>query len=322
MNKEALKKILKVNTNGFLVAKETNTLEFKENFNQNDLSRYAKTMVAMANAEGGYIIFGVSDNPRVPKGMSNNNLDRCDSKNIVTYLNNHFSKTINFDHQVCELNKKKFGYISIKKCDIKPILCIKNDGKILKKSEIYFRYNGESTNIQSSDIEKIIAERITVAVNNVTNNWKNLFTNIITKVNPNNIELISSQIENTDFTCENGCSEADKPKINIDIDSISDKKRYKSNEKDKYVNLFSGKKFTLTELGKELGLLSETGHWMYIYAVVKKYKLQDNETYCLSHNNKQKVYNQHAYQFLKDKNITLNQAKKIAEKQKKSKKKH
>ena len=49
---------------GTLKSRESNTVEFKESFNKSNTPKYAKTMAAYANNRGGYIIFGVKDNPR------------------------------------------------------------------------------------------------------------------------------------------------------------------------------------------------------------------------------------------------------------------
>lgn len=75
---EYLKKFLSsFSSTGTLKCRESNTVEFKENFNIGSASavKYAKTMAAYSNNRGGYIILGVSDNPRMLKGLSNNAFD-------------------------------------------------------------------------------------------------------------------------------------------------------------------------------------------------------------------------------------------------------
>lgn len=58
-----------------IISRESCTLEFKENFNKSSLSKYAKTMAAFANRDGGYLIFGVKNNPRTVVGMRDNTFD-------------------------------------------------------------------------------------------------------------------------------------------------------------------------------------------------------------------------------------------------------
>ena len=60
---------------GMLKSRESNTVEFKEAFNKGNTAKYAKTMAAFSNNRGGYIIFGVKDNPRTVVGLSNSNFD-------------------------------------------------------------------------------------------------------------------------------------------------------------------------------------------------------------------------------------------------------
>ena len=61
---ETVRKILSGRTvAGTLKSRESNTVEFKESFNKNSTAKYAKTMASYSNNRGGYIIFGVKDNP-------------------------------------------------------------------------------------------------------------------------------------------------------------------------------------------------------------------------------------------------------------------
>ena len=51
-------------------SRENSTLEFKESFGWMSLSKYMKTSAAYANTKGGYIVFGISNNPRRLCGLS------------------------------------------------------------------------------------------------------------------------------------------------------------------------------------------------------------------------------------------------------------
>mgnify|MGYP002627971886 CR=1 FL=1 len=53
------------------------------------MAKYAKTMAAFANRDGGYIIYGVKNNPRIVVGMRDNIFDEYDdakSEAIATYF--------------------------------------------------------------------------------------------------------------------------------------------------------------------------------------------------------------------------------------------
>ena len=52
-----------------LNSRESSWLEFKEKFSFGSLSKYAKTMAAFANTQGGYIVFGVKNQPHRMVGI-------------------------------------------------------------------------------------------------------------------------------------------------------------------------------------------------------------------------------------------------------------
>jgi hypothetical protein len=49
--------------------REGGSLEFKESFNWSGKEAYSKTLAALANNAGGYIVFGVKNKPRVGVGL-------------------------------------------------------------------------------------------------------------------------------------------------------------------------------------------------------------------------------------------------------------
>ena len=60
-SKQRMDEIFKVDNdnNQLIISRESTTLEFKESFGWASMHKYAKTMAAFANTQGGYIIFGV-----------------------------------------------------------------------------------------------------------------------------------------------------------------------------------------------------------------------------------------------------------------------
>lgn len=56
-------------------SRESARVEFKESFNKGNTAKYANTMAAFANNNGGYIIFGVKDAPRFVIGLKSNNFE-------------------------------------------------------------------------------------------------------------------------------------------------------------------------------------------------------------------------------------------------------
>lgn len=53
---------------GRLVSRENSRLEYKETFNWGSRAKYAKTMAAFANNDGGFIVFGVKNSPMISLG--------------------------------------------------------------------------------------------------------------------------------------------------------------------------------------------------------------------------------------------------------------
>ena len=80
---------------GYLKKRESYNLEYKQNFQLGDnLLKYIKTLVGMANNKGGQIIFGVQDSPHVPLGMTNQRLNDLDPKDIDVKIREYFSPEI------------------------------------------------------------------------------------------------------------------------------------------------------------------------------------------------------------------------------------
>ena len=103
-----------------LLSRESSTLEFKESFNWNSKDRYAKSMASFANNRGGYIIFGVTDNPKVLVGLKNNNFESFDEARITEYLNNTFSPELNFEKSNVKIKGANIGIIYVYPSTKKP----------------------------------------------------------------------------------------------------------------------------------------------------------------------------------------------------------
>ena len=82
---------------GTLKSRESNTVEFKESFNKSNTPKYAKTMAAYANNRGGYIIFGVKDNPRKIVGLKNENFENMSQEQFSEAINSLFAPAMDWD---------------------------------------------------------------------------------------------------------------------------------------------------------------------------------------------------------------------------------
>lgn len=126
--------------------------EYKEIFNKKSLAKYAKTIAAMANTEGGYLIFGIADKPHKLIGVEVDSIS--DMADITNDLNNWFEPHIHLDTFNLPYNNLSFFVIKIFKSDNRPVICKRNcsvrvekkgnftDEIILIEGSIYYRYSG------------------------------------------------------------------------------------------------------------------------------------------------------------------------------------
>ena len=167
-----------------LISRESSQLEFKESFNWLSKDKYAKSMAAFANNRGGFIIFGVKDQPRELVGLQSNNFEITDEAKITSYLNNVFSPEIIFEKFVVEIQSKNVGVLYTHQSSHKPVVCSKNDNE-LKESDIYYRYNAKSERIKYPEL-KLLLEQIKTEERK---SWMEHFEKI-SKVGPTNAAIL------------------------------------------------------------------------------------------------------------------------------------
>ena len=130
---------------GYIKKRESFNLEYKQNFQLGDnLLKYIKTLVGMANNKGGQIVFGIKDSPHILLGMANNKLSETDPKVIDIKVREYFSPDIRWQSAIQEFEGKKFGVLSVEEAEEKPVVCKKNKDDILREGAIYYRYRGET----------------------------------------------------------------------------------------------------------------------------------------------------------------------------------
>jgi hypothetical protein len=156
MNDEKLKSILEVNDAGHIRRRESSTLEFKANFNFGQIIKYAKTMSSFANNRGGILLFGVTNRPRIAKGMTNDKFNDIDPERIANELNNIFQPEIKWKIRELTIKRRRFGFIIIEESDNKPIVAKTNKGDLIKEGGIYYRYNARNELIKYAEMKGII----------------------------------------------------------------------------------------------------------------------------------------------------------------------
>jgi hypothetical protein len=160
-----------VNASGNLKSRESNTVEFKESFNKGSTPKYAKTMAAFANNRGGYIIFGVKENPRILTGLKNNNFDTFNQEQFSEAINTLFAPTLNWVCGIIDLPDnegeaplpiKRIGWIYTEEAEYKPIMALKVDsGEKISSGDVFYRYRARTEKIKYAEMRHIVEDRIT-----------------------------------------------------------------------------------------------------------------------------------------------------------------
>ena len=161
---------------GHLVRRESQTLEFKENFNLGALADYFRIFAAFANNRGGYIVFGVTDSPRRPIGLSAPALERfnnIDPRRITERLLEMFVPNVHWEQELIEVEGKWFGVFYVDESAEKPVIARKNQGKV-RDGEIYYRYRGQTQKIRHAELAQIISQRIETS----NDKWRDLLRDI------------------------------------------------------------------------------------------------------------------------------------------------
>ena len=173
-----VRKILSaVTPSGNLRSRESNTVEIKESFNKNSTAKYAKTMAAYANNRGGYIIFGVKDNPREIVGLKNNNFENLSQEQFTDAINSLFSpaidwecgtltiptehlKTVGNERVEKETIEIRIGWLYAEQAESKPVIAQKSDsGEKITSGDVFYRYRARSEKIKYAEMRRIIEER-------------------------------------------------------------------------------------------------------------------------------------------------------------------
>jgi len=141
-----------------LISRESSWLEFKEKFNFGSLSKYGKTMAAFANTKGGYVVFGIKNQPHIMIGIDGEDFNKIDPQKLTNGLNEIFSPEISWDIHIYDFKDKTFGLIYTFESRNKPVMAKKNSGEV-KEAEIYYRYRGRSEKIKYPEFIGILDDR-------------------------------------------------------------------------------------------------------------------------------------------------------------------
>jgi Putative DNA-binding domain len=183
-------------------SRETATREFKRIFDRSSIASYLKAMAAMANGDGGTIIFGVNDKPRSVVGIESEFTDEADLSNQIR---NHFEPFIKFELLSEQISQKNVCAIRVFPALQKPVICKKLvtarrrkgnkevDEVVLEDAAIYFRYSAKTNKIAHSELQKILTDRISSELTKISQTFE-----IIKKIGPQNVGIVDVGISISD----------------------------------------------------------------------------------------------------------------------------
>lgn len=143
-------------------ARESTDLEFKRDMAVATFKKSLKTIAAFANKNGGIIVFGVSDNPRMLVGLNGQVLDEGQqSEQIVAAISpiptTHF--------YTVELHGRDIGVLLVEPLSKPPAIAIKDlsgaqgNDNILRKGTVYTRRRGQTAPIAGEEFSQLLLSR-------------------------------------------------------------------------------------------------------------------------------------------------------------------
>jgi hypothetical protein len=141
-----------------LIGGEDQRYECKREFNAKKLTHVVRSIAALANNNGGFILFGVSNNPFQIEGIGEE-FEKTDIVQIVEKTKAHLSPTPRILAKgTVKFGQHAIGYLQIEKHTNPPII-VSRDGDGLNEGEILFRYPGQSARIKFGDLRALLDER-------------------------------------------------------------------------------------------------------------------------------------------------------------------
>lgn len=139
-----------------LKTRENTRIEFKQSFNFGSMPEYARTMMAYTNTDGGFIVYGVRNQPHEILGVNTAKFGAIDPAKITSFLNSHCSPELHWEMGTLEFGGALLGFLYTEPCFRKPVVTTATCGKELKEAEIYYRYRGQTSTIRFPELRSLI----------------------------------------------------------------------------------------------------------------------------------------------------------------------
>jgi hypothetical protein len=176
-----------------LSSRESEDLEYKETFGLRSVWNYARTMASFANRQGGWIVFGVKDQPRSVIGV-NDLFDTFDPAKFTGGLSPLFSPEIQYTTGSVTFAGKELGYIYTYESSNKPVVAMRDTGDWISGA-VFYRYSGQTRLILGPDLREMIQN----VLRQQREDWLR-HTELIAHVGPGNIGLLNLETGSVDGT--------------------------------------------------------------------------------------------------------------------------
>lgn len=161
---ELLERLSIVSRNGSfrVTARESTDLEFKRDLTLATFRKSLKTISAFSNKSGGWIVFGVRDNPRDLVGIEQNRIDEGVQSEQMSQALCPIPTTHFFEFEVHGMH---VGVLLVEPLGKPPSVAIRDiagpegGGQILSKGMIYTRRRGQTTPITGEEFSQLLSSR-------------------------------------------------------------------------------------------------------------------------------------------------------------------
>ena len=184
---------------------ESNTIDYKQNF-KDSIKKVIKHIIAFANTQGGYLVFGVEDTSGKVLGLNRADLKKFnefDFETITTEIHNHIPGSIVIEKTTYKIKRKTLGIFYIPEHSKKPLI-LSRTKDTHPQGTILFRYPGKTTAIQPDDLEVMIEKRVK---QHIETHLPKLFMEMCNQ-GLENIAIMNTQ--NGIVTGKGGCFELDE----------------------------------------------------------------------------------------------------------------
>lgn len=141
---------------------EHNTIECKATFHP-DAKNWLRTVAALANNQGGYLLFGIRDEVGTTgkwrvTGLKNDEFQKTDLACISRLIRTAFNPTPTIKKKVLNLGPFSVGVLHVSQHPLRPVIATRSMCDV-SEGDIYYRYDAESTKIKHSELRSILDSR-------------------------------------------------------------------------------------------------------------------------------------------------------------------